>query len=234
MKQSPSSFSLLFQVASIMVATLLVVLVFFRMRPSISPPLSIQELVHNVIETTSPAVVMIVGKDGISGTGVTIDTQGTILTSKHLIRVGERYGIRFSDNEIEWARTLALHPTLDLALLKLEIRHATTEIPIIASQTLLQSGDFVVAFWALPSSSSFITHFGILSQMYQSLTVGNQNLSWLLITDIPFRAGYSGWSLVNLRWELIGIHTAFSADENTGWSTPIDSIMLDQWQESVR
>ena len=146
MKQSPSSFSLLFQVASIMVATLLVVLVFFRMRPSISPPLSIQELVHNVIETTSPAVVMIVGKDGISGTGVTIDTQGTILTSKHLIRVGERYGIRFSDNEIEWARTLALHPTLDLALLKLEIRHATTEIPIIASQTLLQSGDFVVAF----------------------------------------------------------------------------------------
>lgn len=177
MKQSPSSLSLVLQVVSVMIVTLLVVLIFFRMRPSVTPPLSIQESVHNIIDTISPAVVMIVNKDGISGTGIMIDREGTILTSKHLITAGERYGIRFADNEIEWARTLALHPTLDLALLKLEIRHATTEIPIIASQTLLQTGDFVVAFGVLPSSPSFITHFGILSQMHQSLTVGNQNLS---------------------------------------------------------
>ena len=65
MKHSPSSFSLVLQVAAIMVATLLVVLIFFRIRPSVLPPLTLQESVQSVIKKTSPATVMIVGDSGI-------------------------------------------------------------------------------------------------------------------------------------------------------------------------
>lgn len=175
-KISPSLVPIL-QVGSIMVITLLVVLIFFRMRPSILPVPTLQESVYNTIDIISPAVVMIVDRDGISGAGLIIDTQGTILTSKHLIQTGARYGIRFANNDIEWARPLAFHPTLDLALMKLEVTHTTPQVAIISSQALLRSGDFVLAFGALPSSQSFMTHFGILSEMNQSLTVGQKNFS---------------------------------------------------------
>lgn len=65
MKHSPSSFSLVVQVGAIMLATVLVVLIFFRIRPSVLPPLTLQESVRSVLEKTSPAVVMIVGDRGV-------------------------------------------------------------------------------------------------------------------------------------------------------------------------
>jgi hypothetical protein len=67
MKHSPSSFSLVLQVGAIMLATLLVVLVFFRIRPSVLPPLTVQESVHDVISKNTPATVMIVDESGIIG-----------------------------------------------------------------------------------------------------------------------------------------------------------------------
>lgn len=67
MKHSHSSFSLVLQVAAIMFATVLVVLVFFRIRPSVLPPLTLQESLHTVIERSTPATVMIVDDQGIIG-----------------------------------------------------------------------------------------------------------------------------------------------------------------------
>lgn len=84
-----------------MLATLLVVLIFFRIRPSVLPPLTLQESVQSVLEKTSPATVMIVDDRGVIGGGVLIDST-TVLTSKHLLQIGKRYGIRFADDEIVW------------------------------------------------------------------------------------------------------------------------------------
>lgn len=67
MKHSPSSFSLVLQVGAIMLATLLVVLIFFRIRPSVLPPLTFQESVHAAISKNAPATVMIVDDVGIIG-----------------------------------------------------------------------------------------------------------------------------------------------------------------------
>lgn len=63
---------------------------------------------------------MIVGGDAVLGGGVFISENGWIMTSRHLVQRDERYGVRFADNEIAWARVVALHPALDLALLRLE------------------------------------------------------------------------------------------------------------------
>lgn len=231
MKHPPSSFSLVLQVGAIMFATVLVVLVFFRIRPSVLPPLTLQESVHAVIERMAPATVMIVDDQGIIGGWVLVDVS-TVLTSKHILQIGKKYAVRLSDNEIAWGTPVALHPDLDLALLALDQEHASFAHPI-ASQASLRAGDFVLGFGTLPQARSFIHHFGIISEVAASLTLGNRTLEWLILTDIPLQAWYSGAPLFNLRGELIGINTAFGVGENVGWSTAVDRAVLEDWIESM-
>ncbi len=228
MKHSPSSFSLILQVGAIMCATLLVVLIFFRIRPSVLPPLTFQESVHAAISKNAPATVMIVDDAGIIGGWVMIDST-MILTSRHLVEIGKRYGIRFGDNDIVWWSPVALHPDLDLALVLIEKSYPNTA-QIIASSSSLQAGDFVIAGGVLPQTQSFTYHFGIISDINATLMVPKQ-MRGLILTDIPFRGAYSGGPLFNLRGELIGIHTAFGVDGNVGWSTPIDQGLIGDWKK---
>lgn len=233
MKKSPFSFSLLFPTTSIVLMIFFVVFIIFSLRPS-SPTPNLQDQIHVTQGTVSRATVMIVGKEGITGAGVIIDEKGTILTSKHLVQMGERYGIRFADKEIEWARPVSLHPTLDLALLTLETHKKRSFVPVIASQVFLRPGDLVVASGTLPESQSFVSHLGMLSAINQSLHVGDKTFTGLLLTDIPLQAGYSGGPLVNLRSELIGIDTAYETGGHVGWSTPVDAYFLREWRKDLR
>ncbi len=228
MKHSPSSFSLVLQVGAIMLATLLVVLVFFRIRPHVLPSLTFQESVHAAISKNAPATVMIVDDVGIIGGWVVIDST-MILTSKHLVEIGKRYGIRFADNDIVWWSPVALHPELDLALILIEKPYSHIA-QIVTSSTSLRPGDFVIAGGVLPQMQSFTHHFGIISATNATLTIQKQ-MRGLILTDIPFRGAYSGWPLFNLRGELIGIHTAFGVDGNVGWSTPVDQGLIGDWKK---
>lgn len=232
MKHSPSSFSLVLQVGAIMLATLLVVLIFFRIRPSVLPPLTLQESVQSVLEKTSPATVMIVDDPGVIGGGVLIDST-TVLTSKHLLQIGKRYGIRFADDEIVWWSPLALHPELDLALIVLEKPYSHFAQPI-SSHVFLKAGEFVIAQWVLAQAQSFVRHFGIIADTRANLTVGDKTIRNLILTDVPFQWGYSGAPLFNLKGELIGIHTAFGANTWVGWSTPVDESIIADWKKNLR
>ncbi len=194
MKKSPFSlfsFSLFFPTTSIVLMIFFTVFIIFSLRPG-SPIPHLQDQIHVTLDTVSRATVMIVGKTGIIGAGAIIDEKGTILTSKHLVQMGERYGIRFFDKEIEWGRPIALHPTLDVALMTLENHPQRDFIPLIASRTFLRLGDVVIAFGALPESQSFVSHLGLLSGIDQSVQIGNKTFTGLLLTDIPLQAGYSG------------------------------------------
>ncbi len=185
MKHSPSSFSLVLQVGAIMLATLVVVLIFFRIRPSVLPPLTLQESVQSVLEKTSPATVMIVDDRGVIGGGVMIDST-TVLTSKHLLQIGKRYGIRFADDEIVWGSPLALHPDLDLGLVVLEKEYVSFAHPI-TSQALIKKGDFVIAHGIISQIPSFVRHFGIISDTQTNLVIGDKIIHNLILTDIPFQ-----------------------------------------------
>lgn len=70
--------------------------------------------------------------------------------------------------------------------------------------------------------------------MDQTVRFGTSTITGLLLTDIPFQPGYSGSPLVNLRGELIGIHTAFGGERQLGWSTPVDEEMIRAWVAAVR
>jgi S1-C subfamily serine protease len=42
-----------------------------------------------------------------------------------------------------------------------------------------------------------------------TVKVGDNVVTGLIVSDIPFQAGYSGGPLVNRRGEIIGVHTVY-------------------------
>jgi hypothetical protein len=88
--------------------------------------LSVLSLILRFFSSPTPdvrsAVVMILDREGIIGTGTLIDPE-TVLTSKHFLVAGELYGVRFSDSSLARVISSRLHPTLDLALLRLDTRY---------------------------------------------------------------------------------------------------------------
>lgn len=168
---------------------------------------------------------MIVSEKGVIGTGTLIDSRN-LLTAKHLLQPWLRYGIRFQDKTIEWATLRASHPRSDLALMKLETPHEAEYPHFVVSLENIIPGTPVIAFGAIVDEPSFSTHSGILSQINQTLQIGQESFSGLFMTDIPFRAGYSGGPLVNLHGEIIGVHTAYDGSGKSGWSTPVDEWVI--------
>jgi S1-C subfamily serine protease len=171
------------------------------------------------------AVVMILDEGGIIGTGTLIDAQ-TVLTSKHFVAEGKRYGVRFMDASLASVASLSLHPSLDLALLSLDLPHRT-QYPRISSQKPSLQGP-VIAFGTQTQDTTIAEHRGVVLSQSESLEIGGNLFTGLLLTDIPFQSGYSGGPLMNLDGEIIGVHTAYEPSGKSGWSTPVSREIISQ------
>ncbi len=155
---------------------------------------------NSPIPDVRSAVVMILDEGGIIGTGTLIDSQ-TVLTSKHFLVEGNRYGVRFVDASLASVVSLTLHPSLDLALLSLDSPHRTQYPRISSQKPSLQSP--VIAFGAQTQDATISEHRGVVLSQSESLEIGGSLFTGLLLTDIPFQSGYSGGPLMNLDGEII-------------------------------
>lgn len=174
------------------------------------------------------AVVMILDREGIIGTGTLIDPE-TVLTSKHFLVAGERYGVRFSDSSLGGVASLTIHPTLDLALLRLDTRYEA-EYPCISRQKPSWEAS-VVAFGTQIQDATIVERRGIILGQDATVKVGDNVVTGLIVSDIPFQAGYSGGPLLNRRGEIIGVHTVYETRGQSGWSTPITREILSQLEK---
>lgn len=155
---------------------------------------------NSPIPDTRTAVVMILDEGGIIGTGTLIDAQ-TVLTSKHFLVEGKRYGVRFSDLSLASVVSLTLHPSLDLALLSLDSPHRTQYSRISSQKPSPQTP--VIAFGAEIQDTTIAEHRGVVLSQDERVEIGGILFTGLLLTDIPFQSGYSGGPLMNLRGEII-------------------------------
>lgn len=206
--------------------TLLLIIIF----------LSVLSLILHFFSSSNPAdirsaVVMILDEGGIIGTGTLIDAQ-TVLTSKHFLVEGESYGVRFNDSSLASVVSLALHPSLDLALLRLDLAllrlDAAHEIryPRISLQKpQLQAS--VIAFGTEMQDATISERRGLILGHDASVKVGDNVVTGLLLSDIPFQSGYSGGPLLNERGEIIGVHTVYETTGESGWSTPVTREILE-------
>jgi len=166
------------------------------------------------------------------GSGFIITSDGLIVTNKHVVSdAAAKYTVYTNDKKTYDATVVALDPTMDLALMKIE----ATGLPVVelGASDNLQVGQKVVAIGnALAEFENTVTE-GVLSAIGRSITASDgsgangETLNGLLQTDAAINSGNSGGPLVNLRGQVIGMNTATAAKstaEGIGFAIPIDDL----------
>lgn len=188
-------------------------------------------------KSVTPAVVSIsttknvqdffgrIGQENGGGTGFIITNDGLILTNKHVAQAGDSLTVITSEGKSYDAKVVALDPTNDLAILKIE----ATGLPVVdmGDSDALQIGQWAIAVGnALGELQNTVT-VGVISARERQLVAGNgtesEQLNNLLQTDAAINPGNSGGPLVNLAGQVIGINTAVAGNaQGIGFAIPIN------------
>lgn len=198
--------------------------------------------VIDAAKTVTPAVVSItttqnvqnlfgqVGQEQGGGTGFIITNDGLIITNKHVAQAGDSLKVLTSAGASYDAKVVALDPTNDLAILKID----ASGLPVVqlGDSSGLQIGQWVIAVGnALGELQNTVT-VGVISAQARQLTAGTgtdtEQLNNLLQTDASINPGNSGGPLVNLAGQVIGINTALAGNaQGIGFAIPINQAKQD-------
>lgn len=197
--------------------------------------------VIDVVKKVSPAVVSITGKTQVQdffgftipqegrGSGFIITSDGMIMTNKHVVdEENAEYTVFTADGKNYPAKVLARHPTLDLAIIKID----ASSLPVVelGDSQRLQVGEWVVAIGnALGEFQNTVT-VGVISAKDRVLKDNSDRpipeLTGLIQTDAAINQGNSGGPLLNLKGQVIGINTATASKgfaEAIGFAIPINA-----------
>lgn len=119
---------------------------------------------------------------------------------------------------------LKLHPTLDLALLKI-VSEKPLSLPVgefTTSQATVRTGDIVMAIGnslgLYPQSLSQ----GIISGIHRTVALSENSMTGLIQTSIPLSLGSSGGPLIGTDGKIIGINTGIvGGSSQIGWTLPM-------------
>jgi len=172
------------------------------------------------------------------GTGFIITNDGLILTNKHVAQAGDSLSVMTSEGKTYSAKTAALDPTNDLAILKIE----ASGLPVVdlGNSDDLQIGQWVIAVGnALGELQNTVT-VGVISARERQITAGGgtsqqEQLNNLLQTDAAINSGNSGGPLVNLTGQVVGINTAMATNaQSIGFAIPINQAKsaIDSYKKS--
>jgi len=161
------------------------------------------------------------------GTGFIISSDGLILTNKHVVSDPKaEYTVYLNDGRKFKAEVLVLHPTDDLALIKIPAHNLQTLV--LGNSDKIKLGQFVVAIGNALGEFQNTVSFGVISGLKRTITASDENgnverLEGLIQTDAAINFGNSGGPLINLKGEVIGVNTAIAGGaENIGFAIPIN------------
>lgn len=167
------------------------------------------------------------------GSGMILDTQGTVLTNAHVVNGATSLGVQpFGQSTVYTAKVLGVDTIDDVAVI--QIQNPGTLTPVTLGKSAgVQVGDAVVAVGnalGLAPGGPTVTS-GIISALNRSLSTstgtgaGTEHLTGLFQTDAPINPGNSGGALVDTSGQVIGMNTAVSTDgQNIGFAIPVDRI----------
>jgi serine protease Do len=170
------------------------------------------------------------------GSGFFVSQDGYIVTNKHVVsETNAEYTVITTDQKKHSAKVLALDPTLDLAILKVE----GTDFPFLqlGNSDELIVGQSVIAIGnALAEFQNTVTK-GVVSGLNRRLEAGSRTgtevIEQAIQTDAAINFGNSGGPLLDLRGRVIGVNTAISeGGQSLGFALP--SNVVAHALESVR
>ena len=168
------------------------------------------------------------------GSGVVFDARrGLIITNSHVIDHADEITVKLTDGRTLPARRVGADPETDVAVIQVRA-DGLTELGF-GNSDRLEVGDFVFAVGNPQQLGQTVTA-GIVSGLHRA-NVGLKPFEDFIQTDAAIYPGNSGGALVDLRGDLVGINTAFTAvgKDNPGMSFAIPvnmvSSLVDQMLE---
>jgi len=187
----------------------------------------------NAVERAMPAVVQIVtvaggGAQAGSGSGVIFDSDGWILTNRHVVDQADELTVILNDTRQLEGRVYGVDTLTDLAIVKID---ADEDLPAatIGTSEGLEQGQLAVAIGnALGQFENTVTT-GVISGLGRQIFAGDaqttnaERLSNLIQTDAAINPGNSGGPLLDSAGQVIGINTAVNQEaQGIGFAIPID------------
>ena len=154
------------------------------------------------------------------GSGVIVQSDGTILTNEHVILRGGRIHVTLADGREFEAKLVGRDADSDLAVLRIN----AGSLPHIAlgHSDDLMIGETVIAI-GNPFGLSHTVTTGVVSALKRNLQTGGRTFTDFIQTDASINPGNSGGPLLNILGELIGINTAIYGNaQGIGFAIPVD------------
>ncbi len=161
----------------------------------------------------------------IVGSGVIVDSQGLVITNKHVVdRTRELFVVLSNDQRFP-ASLISKAPDIDLALIKINQPPSDLKPMIMGNSDELQPGEIVLAIGNPAGLSKTVTH-GIISAIGRYIAGQTQPAPHTYIqTDAAINPGNSGGALINLEGQLVGIPTlTILTLQNVGFAIPVNVV----------
>ncbi len=170
------------------------------------------------------------------GSGMVIDREGHVLTSRHVVAGAEDITVVLNDQTELKAQIVGTDPTTDLALLKVDVPEGRTLTPIeFGDSDALRVGEIVIAIGSPFNLAGSVT-MGVVSQ--KGRTVGVLPFEDFIQTDAPINPGNSGGPLVDLDGRMVGINaviqTSGASQGNIGIGFAVPVNLARRVAESLR
>lgn len=176
--------------------------------------------------------------------GIFVHKDGYILTNKHVVENAENtYTVMFADGTKYAVEHVRFDSSRDLAVLKIDISDIKEKNQIgnhvasfISSDDQVSVGEFVVAIGYTRDQDYTHSSIGIISSKDKSISLsdGTQYRD-LYQTDAVISQGNSGWPLVNMKGEVVGVLTATATAIGEKWSfaIPVTQESVDTMLTSI-
>jgi S1-C subfamily serine protease len=186
--------------------------------------------VISAVQAAMPAVVKIQSTTSggqATGSGFIYDSNGWILTNRHVVSDAQTLTVILSDSRELEGRVYGIDTLTDLAIVKVD----ATGLPTvkIGSSADLEQGQLAIAIGNPLGEFENTVTTGVVSGLGRQIVAGSQatssseQLNNLIQTDAAINPGNSGGPLLDSAGQVIGVNTAVSQDaQGIGFAIPID------------
>jgi serine protease Do len=160
---------------------------------------------ENLVEKVAPSVVALEHRRG-HGTGLTLSSDGYVLTNAHVVKSTSTLQVRFHDGSKFTGEVVGRDDATDLAV----VRTGRIDAPVLSLATAQQVrvGQVVLAL-GHPFGFERSVSLGVVSALERRLPGRDgASLDGLIQTDAAINPGNSGGPLLNVRGQVVGINTA--------------------------
>jgi S1-C subfamily serine protease len=164
-----------------------------------------------------------------TGSGIVIDTNGTILTNWHVVENAIKVTVSLEKGKTVEAQVVGKDPSNDLAVLRIHTDGLTLHPLTLGSSSSVQVGDPVLAI-GNPFDLQRTLTTGVVSALQRTLRAPNGfTITNVIQTDAPINPGNSGGPLLDASGRVIGINSQIYSGANgggsigIGFAVPIDT-----------